>query len=99
MIMLPAVTSSPPNAFTPSRLLTLSRPLRELPCPFLCAMTKSPAVPNAFGTAYNGPLYDDFFDFQNGMVRANAAFAVVTFTAAKFERNDFRSLLIGVDDF
>jgi hypothetical protein len=35
MMMLPAVTSSPPYRFTPSRLLTLSRPLRELPCPFL----------------------------------------------------------------
>ncbi len=29
--MLPAVTNSPPNRFTPSRLLTLSRPLRTLP--------------------------------------------------------------------
>src|SRR6185312_17107667 len=36
--MLPAVTNSPPNRFTPSRLLTLSRPLRTLPCPFLCAI-------------------------------------------------------------
>jgi hypothetical protein len=25
---------------TPSRCEWLSRPLRELPCPFLCAMTK-----------------------------------------------------------
>jgi hypothetical protein len=31
MMMLPALTVSPPNRFTPSRLLTLSRPLRELP--------------------------------------------------------------------
>ena len=30
-MMLPAVTTSPPNSFTPSRLLTLSRPLRTLP--------------------------------------------------------------------
>src|SRR5205814_9966224 len=36
--MLPAVTNSPPNRFTPSRLLTLSRPLRTLPPPFLCAI-------------------------------------------------------------
>src|SRR6266545_6432974 len=36
--MLPAVTSSPPNRFTPSLLLTLSRPLRTLPPPFLCAI-------------------------------------------------------------
>jgi hypothetical protein len=31
MMMLPAVTASPPNRFTPSRLLLLSRPLRLLP--------------------------------------------------------------------
>src|SRR5204863_5494491 len=36
--MLPAVTNSPPNRFTPSLLLTLSRPLRTLPPPFLCAI-------------------------------------------------------------
>src|SRR5271154_1628002 len=85
MMMLPALTVSPPNRFTPSRLLTLSRPFRELPCPFLCAMTKASAVPNAFGTAYNALLYDDLFDFQYGMVRANAAFAVVTLAAAELE--------------
>src|SRR6185369_7991516 len=37
-IMLPAETNSPPKHFTPNRLLTLSRPLRTLPCPFLCAI-------------------------------------------------------------
>src|SRR5712691_1086092 len=37
-MMLPAVTNSPPKHFTPNRLLTLSRPLRTLPCPFLCAI-------------------------------------------------------------
>src|ERR1044072_5156655 len=36
--MLPAVTNSPPKRFTPSLLLTLSRPLRTLPPPFLCAI-------------------------------------------------------------
>src|SRR5439155_10474513 len=39
--MLPAVTNSPPYRFTPRRLLTLSRPLRTLPCPFLCAISYS----------------------------------------------------------
>src|SRR6267142_1507387 len=34
-MMLPATTSSLPNRFTPSRLLTLSRPFLTLPCPFL----------------------------------------------------------------
>src|SRR5436190_1762610 len=34
----PAVTFSPPNSFTPRRFALLSRPLRELPTPFLCAI-------------------------------------------------------------
>jgi hypothetical protein len=33
------MTSSPPYFFTPSRLPAESRPLRELPPAFLCAMT------------------------------------------------------------
>src|SRR5215467_4286409 len=35
----PPVTSCPANAFTPSRCEFESRPLREEPCPFLCAMS------------------------------------------------------------
>src|SRR5687768_5462020 len=36
--MLPARADWPPNNFTPRRLLSLSRPLRELPPAFLCAI-------------------------------------------------------------
>src|SRR4051794_17818916 len=36
--MWPARATSPPNTFTPRRWPELSRPLRLLPCPFLCAM-------------------------------------------------------------
>src|SRR5918996_628318 len=36
--MLPAGTFSPPNTFTPRRCAFESRPLRDEPCPFLCAM-------------------------------------------------------------
>src|ERR1700730_1069959 len=36
--MLPAVTNWPPKRFTPSIWGLESRPLRELPTPFLCAM-------------------------------------------------------------
>src|ERR1700693_2560229 len=36
--MEPPVTSSPPNRLTPRRCELESRPLREEPCPFLCAM-------------------------------------------------------------
>src|SRR5258707_11934137 len=38
-MMLPARTLSLPNFFTPRRLLSLSRPLRDEPPAFLCAMT------------------------------------------------------------
>src|SRR5260221_8579278 len=37
-MMLPARTDSPPNFFTPRRLLSLSRPLRDEPPAFLCAI-------------------------------------------------------------
>src|SRR5688572_27523549 len=37
-MMLPGITASPPNFLTPSRLPAESRPLRELPPAFLCAM-------------------------------------------------------------
>ncbi len=36
--MLPAVTNCPPKRFTPSIWGLESRPFRELPTPFLCAM-------------------------------------------------------------
>src|SRR5205085_2356881 len=38
-MMLPARTLSLPNFFTPRRLLSLSRPLRDEPPAFLCAMS------------------------------------------------------------
>src|SRR5437867_2624651 len=87
MMMLPAVTCSPPNAFTPRRLLTLSRPLRLLPCPFLCAMAGTPEL-----------LCDDFFDFQHRVVRANATLAVIAFAAAELEGDDFLALFVGIND-
>src|SRR5438876_8937030 len=83
--MLPAVTNSPPNAFTPSRLLTLSRPLRVLPCPFLCAMAGTPELPG-----------DDFFDLQHRVMGANAALAVITLATSELEGDDFLALLIRV---
>src|SRR3989442_10387707 len=41
--MLPARTNSPPNAFTPRYFGPESRPLREEPTPFLCAMRATSA--------------------------------------------------------
>src|SRR5438270_8975192 len=43
-MILPAGRYSPPNFFTPSRFDWLSRPLRELPIPFLCAIAVGPLV-------------------------------------------------------
>src|SRR3990172_3175737 len=40
--MLPAITASPPKRLTPRRRPALSRPLRELPPAFLCAIRSSP---------------------------------------------------------
>src|SRR6266850_7625223 len=37
----PPLTSWPPKRFTPSRCEWLSRPFRELPTPFLCAIQNS----------------------------------------------------------
>src|SRR5271169_5858767 len=37
--IFPAFAVWPPYTFTPRRCPLLSRPLRVLPCPFLCAMT------------------------------------------------------------
>src|ERR1700720_3365050 len=40
-MMLPGMTISPPNFFTPSRRPALSRPLRDDPPAFLCAICSS----------------------------------------------------------
>src|SRR4029077_11610232 len=42
MMILPASTSWPPYFLTPRRRPALSRPLRELPPAFLCAMAVAP---------------------------------------------------------
>src|SRR5689334_15944556 len=41
-MMLPASTASPPNFLTPRRRPALSRPLREEPPAFLCAIRLAP---------------------------------------------------------
>src|SRR2546423_11593938 len=42
--MVPALTAWPAPVFIPSRWPTLTRPLRELPAPFLCAIAYSLVV-------------------------------------------------------
>src|SRR3954470_7461517 len=71
-MMLPARTASPPNFFTPRRLLSLSRPLRDEPPAFLCAMTNY----FAFGDFLTAPLAGAafFVDPDSGLPLAGAAF-------------------------
>src|SRR5271168_4167411 len=75
--MLPAVTCCPPNSFTPNRLLTLSRPLRTLPCPFLCAIVS--------------PLSFDFLYFDNGQLLAMTHLMMITFAPFHLKRNRFHT--------
>src|SRR4051794_7871244 len=51
-MILPARACWPPNSFTPRRLLSLSRPLRDEPPAFLCAMSNY----FAFGDFLAAPL-------------------------------------------
>src|SRR5437763_6143380 len=64
-MMLPARTDSPPNFLTPRRLLSLSRPLRDEPPAFLCAMTGY----LAFGDFLAAPLAGAAF-FVAGVLAA-----------------------------
>src|SRR5213593_920410 len=59
-MMLPARTVSLPNFFTPRRLLSLSRPLRDEPPAFLCAMSNY----FAFGDFLAAPLAGAAFSVE-----------------------------------
>src|SRR3982751_7052720 len=65
-VMWPARRVSLPNFFTPRRLLSLSRPLRDEPPAFLCAMSNY----FAFGLFFAPPLAGAAFSVE-------AAFAVL----------------------
>src|SRR6476660_2211246 len=70
-MMLPARTVSLPNFFTPRRLLSLSRPLRDEPPAFLCAMSDY-----FFGDFLAPPLAGAafFVDPDSALALAGAAF-------------------------
>src|SRR5215210_2577283 len=70
-MMLPARTVSLPNFFTPRRLLSLSRPLRDEPPAFLCAI----AGYFAFGLFLAPPLAGAafFIDPDSALALAGAA--------------------------
>src|SRR4051812_18187423 len=56
-MMLPARARWPPNSFTPRRLLSLSRPLRDEPPAFLCAMTNYFAFGDFLAPALAGAAF------------------------------------------
>src|SRR5690349_20829664 len=78
-MMLPATTACPPNFFTPRRLLSLSRPLRDEPPAFLCAMSNY----FAFGDFLAPPLAGAAFsvDPASALALAGAAFFVAALGA------------------
>src|SRR4051794_20326039 len=71
-MMLPARTVSLPNFFTPRRLLWLSRPLRDEPPAFLCAMSNYFAFGVFFAAALAGAAF--FVDGVSALALAGAAF-------------------------
>src|SRR5436190_7241880 len=62
-MMVPAGTVCPPNAFTPSRLDSESRPLRDAPPPFLCAIARPGYQPLFLG----GGLFRRFLRWLRGL--------------------------------
>src|ERR1700680_1309904 len=79
--MLPGMTISPPNFLTPSRLPRLSRPLREEPPAFLCAICYSFRGPRG-GRAY------DFRDAQYRLLLAVTSLATVLVPPLLLEDDD-----------
>src|SRR6187431_1834837 len=73
-IMLPARADWPPNNLTPRRLLSLSRPLRELPPAFLCAIVNYFALVGFLAAPLAGAAF--FVDaFAAGLAAALAGAA------------------------
>src|ERR1700694_3548694 len=81
-MMLPPRTSSPPKRLTPSRCEFESRPLRELPPPFLCAMPYSFASSAGFAFSPSPALSSPLVAFALGALAS--ALAVPVFTPGLF---------------
>src|SRR3954454_16284186 len=78
-MMLPARTVSLPNFLTPRRLLSLSRPLRDEPPAFLCAMSNYFAFGDFLAAALAGAAF--FVDGVLALAFAGAAFFATGFSA------------------
>src|SRR4051812_20632969 len=77
-MMLPGITASPPNFLTPRRRPAVSRPLREEPPAFLCAIGSSPYSWSTFGAAF---LAAAFFSVAGLSPASAAAFFGAAFLA------------------
>src|ERR1700730_16144945 len=80
-MMLPGTTISPPYFLTPSRRPRLSRPLREEPPAFLCAIPHSFLGPRTAGAGDRG-------DAQHGLVLAMALLAPIILPPLLLEDDD-----------
>src|SRR6266403_5960257 len=80
-MMLPGTTISPPNFLTPSRRPRLSRPLREEPPAFLCAIPYSFFGLRTAGTPDRGYA-------QHGLVLAMTLLAPIVLPPLLFEDDD-----------
>src|SRR4051794_21182165 len=83
-MIVPPVTRLPSCAFTPRRCELESRPLRELPCPFLCAIAES--------------LDDDVRDADARVDRAVAFGPAHALPALLLEHADLRPARLALDD-
>src|SRR5438105_3754186 len=80
-MMWPGMTISPPNFLTPSRRPALSRPLRDEPPAFLCAICRS-----CLGLrTVRAP---DIDDAQYGLLLAMSLLAPIIVPALLFEDDD-----------
>src|SRR5687767_4330533 len=89
--MFPASTCSPPYFLTPRRRPAVSRPLREEPPAFLCAIVNPLALTGALSGA------DDFLDAHHGLVLAMATLAARVLAAPLLEGDDLGGAVL-LDD-
>src|SRR5215467_3214361 len=81
-MMLPGMTISPPNFFTPRRLPRLSRPLREEPPAFLCAICCSFFAQRTVAAS-------DLVNAQDGQLLAMTLLAAIVVPPLFLENDDF----------
>src|SRR3954453_15093846 len=84
-MMLPGTTISPPNFLTPSRLPGLSRPLRDEPPAFLCAISNLLGRPGSVARLIAGA---DLGDPQHGLMLPVAVLAAVILPPLLLEHDD-----------